>query len=115
TVEFSAWLRSLGAAIRAQFGSNLGQGVIFYNSSNGNFYDNNPYYKKDKFTKSIKWHSRLMETCTSKLRKQMKFLLLIPFLFTAQITNGQNFSNSKILFEKKLKYNVYIKFIATNN
>ena len=45
----------------------------------------------------------------------MKVLLLIPFLFTAQITNGQNFSNSKILFEKKLKNNVYIKFIATNN
>jgi RHS repeat-associated protein len=45
--ETGAWRSSVGASIKADSGnSNVGQGVIFYNSASSTFYDKNPKMQK---------------------------------------------------------------------
>ncbi|HEY3390234.1 MAG TPA: DUF6443 domain-containing protein, partial [Prolixibacteraceae bacterium] len=47
STENSAWLSSLGSAVKAYYGnSNVGKGVIFYNSSSSTIYDKNPNMQK---------------------------------------------------------------------
>lgn len=46
-IEKSAYTSSMGAAVKAYYGnSNVGKGVIFYNSASSTFYDKNPGMQK---------------------------------------------------------------------
>ena len=43
SAETDAWSSSVSASLKAHFGlSNVGKGVIFYNSASSTYYDNNP-------------------------------------------------------------------------
>jgi len=54
TKENTAWTNSVGAAVKAYYGnSNVGQGVIFYNSQSSTIYDKNPGMQKINLSISV--------------------------------------------------------------